>query len=211
MFDISSQIARGATSARRELALPTGWTMETPTRVEPVGAYRAGSSGEGAGLVLTRRWRTPSVFSALASAVTLDGFLAFWYATLIPLFFRSEGAREVLFGLLLFPLLFVAVGVWQTYSAIARLVNRTRLRVDSHTLTVRHQPLPWPGQREVSLEGVRAFFVRQIGPLGRPSEPWTVLADAGEPAARVVLERLSEEDARFVAARLAAHLRVEGP
>lgn len=182
--------------------------MET---VDRSGAYRVTSSGDAARLVLTRSWRTPPVFAALAFAVTLDGFLAFWYATLVPQMLRPDAPHAFLLAFLLFPLLFVAVAVWHTYSAIAQLLNRTTLHVEARALTVRHRPLPWPGQRQLSLEGVRGFFVRQSGPLARRSEPWAVLADTSDSAASVVLERLSEADARFVAARLAAHFEVDGP
>jgi hypothetical protein len=101
--------------------------------------------------------------------------------------------------------------VWQTYAAIAQLVNRTVVRVEPRALTIRHAPLPWPGGRSLSLEGLRAFFVRRSGSEGDPSRTWTVLAEVGESATRVVLERLSEQDARFVAARLAASFAVDGP
>lgn len=150
------------------------------------------------------------MFFSLAFAASWDGFLVFWYATLIPQLCRSDGSREVLFALL-FPLVFVVVGVWQTYSAIAALVNRTTLRVDTRTLEVGHHPLPWPGGRKLSLEGVRGFFVRKRGSLGEGSESCTVLADVGESATCVVLDGLSEEDARFVAARLAAHIVLDCP
>lgn len=206
VFDISSQVTRVST---RDLSPPPAWTVEESTRVDSAGVYRARSSGTG--LVLTRRWRTPSAFFVLAFAATWDGFLVFWYATLVPLLFRADAPRMFLTAFLLFPLLFVAVGVRQTYAAIAQLVNRTVVCVEPRALTIRHAPLPWPGGRSLSLEGLRAFFVRRSGSEGDPSTTWTVLAEVGESATHVVLARLSEEDARFVAARLAASFSVDGP
>jgi hypothetical protein len=93
------------------------------------------------GLVLSYRWFTWTYILLAVFALFWDGFLVFWYSVAF-----SQDAPWIMF---VFPLLHVSVGVGLTYTALAGFYNKTIITVGMGNLTIRHTPLPWPGNRTV--------------------------------------------------------------
>lgn len=87
------------------------------------------------------RWFSWQALGVLAFVALWDGLLALWlYAVFsagVPLFVLVAG------------LMMGAIGTGMTYAVVACLVNRTSIRVDAAEVSVRHGPLPWPGERNV--------------------------------------------------------------
>jgi hypothetical protein len=54
---------------------------------------------------------------------------------------------------LVFALPHLGVGLWLLYFSLAGLLNRTTVEVSRERLTIRHGPLPWPGERDLDLPG----------------------------------------------------------
>lgn len=104
------------------------------------------------GLALTYRWFTPVHLFMLFFCVAWDGFLFFWYSMALS---RHPVVTD---PLVWFPLLHVAVGVGLTYSTLAGFVNRTSVVVGGGELSVRHGPLPWPGNRTVATPDIRQLY-----------------------------------------------------
>ncbi len=77
----------------------------------------------------------------------------FWYTSV-----SSGGAAAHLY---VFPLVHVAVGVGIGYSAVAGLLNRTTITIERDTLTVKHGPLPWLGNREIAKQDLQQLFCRE--------------------------------------------------
>ncbi len=71
-----------------------------------------------------------------------DGFLLVWYAA-ITTHLGTMGWAAIIF--LVFPVLHVAVGAAMTWFAIAAICNRTTITCTGELLTIRHGPIPWPG------------------------------------------------------------------
>jgi hypothetical protein len=113
----------------------------------------------GRDLTIVRRWFSWTYLLMLFFCVVWNGFLVFWYgmafATDAPLAFK------------LFPLLHVAVGVFLTYATLAGFVNRTTLRIERDHLTVRHGPLPWRGNLDVSTLSLSQLFCTEKISQGR--------------------------------------------
>jgi len=86
------------------------------------------------------RWFQASKLAMIPFAIVWWVFLIFWYKTALAKPSQNWFA-------LVFPLGHVAVGVSVLYSALANLVNRTRLVADDEGICVSHGPLPWPGKR----------------------------------------------------------------
>jgi len=106
-------------------------------------------------LRLTRRWFSPVILFLTVFCIFWDGFLVFWYSMA---FF---GAREVgPAGLImvLFPLIHVAVGVGMTYFVICGYVNRTVVEVTEAECSIRHEPMPWWGNRSLRRDQVRQLY-----------------------------------------------------
>jgi hypothetical protein len=60
--------------------------------------------------------------------------------------------------MIFFPILHLLIGVLMTYATIGGFVNRTELRVAGGELTVRHGPLPWPGNRQLLTAKIKQLY-----------------------------------------------------
>jgi hypothetical protein len=56
------------------------------------------------------------------------------------------------------------------YVGAALLVNRHRLVLAERRITLRHEPLPWPGTRSLAIRDIDSVYVGQSGP-GLPPMP----------------------------------------
>ena len=54
---------------------------------------------------------------------------------------------------LVFMLPHLGVGLWLLYFSLAGVLNRTTIDVSRERLSIRHGPLPWPGERDLELPG----------------------------------------------------------
>ncbi len=104
-------------------------------------------------LVITRDWLTWTAIPILLFCCVWDGFLIFWYSIGI-----ANNAPLMMF---LFPLIHVAVGVALTYTGLAHLFNHTDIRISAQTLSVRHYPLPWGGNRDIPVSTIEQLFCAQ--------------------------------------------------
>ena len=131
-------VGRG-TSLRREVALPEGLKMRDTGRE----------------LVVTRRWFSAKAFFFVFFLIIWFGFLGFWYSKAL----SGEGSPSMM--ALLFPLGHVAVGLGLGYFTLATFMNTTVITVGIGTMTVRHGPLPWRGNRDVRVSDVGQLYVRE--------------------------------------------------
>ena len=142
----------------------------------------------GGRLVIRRRWWSPGVLFLLLFAVFWNGFMVFWIA----------GASVAGGGVAaLFSVPFLLVGAGLAYVSICGIVNTTTLTVDRQTLTVRHAPMPWPGNKLLSSDRIGQLYCRSKVTHTRNNAPQVryelhaVLADGGRTK---VLGGLPEED-----------------
>jgi hypothetical protein len=139
VFGFAGQVGGGSSSgsAKRTVDMPTDYIV----------------SMEGADLVLVRRWFSWKFVVLLFFCAVWDGFLAVWYTEA----FRHNGPLIMV----LFPVLHVAVGVGLTYFTIAGFLNRTKTRVNQAELSIRHYPLPWPGNRTLQRQEIDQLFCEE--------------------------------------------------
>ncbi len=104
-------------------------------------------------LTITKRWFGYGVLFLIMFAIIWDGFLIVWYGMAF-----AGGAPTIA---ILFPLLHVAAGIGITYTAITGLVNSTVLKINDNALTIKHGPLPWPGNKTVDVTDIEQFYVKQ--------------------------------------------------
>ncbi|HEX2208425.1 MAG TPA: hypothetical protein VHG93_12135 [Longimicrobium sp.] len=78
------------------------------------------------------------------------GFLLFWYAIAL------QPGTPLMMKLI--PLVHVAVGVGLCYVTVAGFVNRTTISIDRDHVSVRHGPLPWPGNLDVPGTALEQLF-----------------------------------------------------
>ncbi len=109
-------------------------------------------SREGGVLALSYRWFSPMQFFQLFFVIVWDGFLVFWYRTVLA---QSATASN---PMIWFPLLHVAVGIGLTYSTAAGFLNRTLVTVGGGQVVVRHGPVPWLGNKDVAASEIRQLY-----------------------------------------------------
>lgn len=133
-----------------------------PTDMElPKGLQVDNWGGE---LRIVRSWFSWAILFLVFFCVFWDGFLVVWYAIAI---------HEQQIIMMLFPLLHVAVGVGLTYFCIASFVNKTWITVSMGQLTVRHGPLPWPGNRSLFTHDIEQLYVTEHIHRGKNSTSTT--------------------------------------
>ena len=94
------------------------------------------------GLTLTYRWFSYYFIFYAVFCFAWDGFLVFWYSLAF-----TQNAPWIMF---VFPLIHLSVGVGLTYYTLAGFYNKTVVTVGMGKLSIRHTPLPWPGNRILS-------------------------------------------------------------
>ncbi len=121
-----------------------------PKEGKPASIIRDAAGGR---LTFLHRWFSLKIVFLTFFCLLWDGFLVVWYGMAFsadaPLVFK------------LFPLLHVAVGAGLTYYTIAGYVNTTVIALERGRLTVRHGPLPWPGNLELDSSRFRQFFCEE--------------------------------------------------
>jgi hypothetical protein len=149
-------------------------------------SYRL-SAASGPHVVLERKWFTPATLGLAVFCVLWDSFIVFWYA----MAFHGGGGGNPIS--LLFPIVHVGAGVALTYTALCGFVNRTRISVENGMLTVRHGPLPWPGNRTIATSDVRQLFcAERVGNKGSRSYSLNAMLATGP--AVPLLKNLNEPD-----------------
>lgn len=117
----------------------------------------------GTELVISWSWFSPAIFFLLFFCIFWDGFLVVWYSIVLGLGLGGLGGEKgpsgwPLLFMAIFPVLHVAVGVGLTYFVLASFVNRTTVRVDRGELTIRHGPVPFPGNKTLLTSDLTQFY-----------------------------------------------------
>ena len=110
---------------------------------------------------LVRRWLSPATFFMLFFCLFWDGFLVVWYGAAFSGATQNNSGAGFEWVMVLFPLGHVAVGVGLTYFVIASFLNTTKISVDENTLSVRHSPIPWPGNKELPTLDIDQVFCQK--------------------------------------------------
>jgi hypothetical protein len=136
---------------REPVPLPDGITvLDEQSPGIRGGGYRDATVTPGR-LAIVRRWFHPG------KHLFMLGFVIFWDVFLY-LWFNSPARGAGSFTLEMFPLIHAVVGGALTYSTLAALVNRTWIRVERATLSVKHGPLPWLGGRTYAAGELQQLF-----------------------------------------------------
>jgi hypothetical protein len=105
------------------------------------------------GMTLIQRWFSFKYIPLAFFAVAWDSFLIFWYS-------MALHSDHVPWIMVVFPIAHVAVGIGLTYSTIAGILNRTILRVTPETISVRFEPLPWKGKKQIAVADIKQLFCK---------------------------------------------------
>lgn len=154
----------------------------------------------GMGIEIARRWFGPRFYPLIPFTVAWNyGAYAFF----------TDG--QVMSG----PDLWVAfgIGVAFLYGTIAAIFNKTLVTVDRDRLAVRHSPVPWPGNREISASDLKQLYtkekIQKIGD-GGIAVTYEIRALTHRGKSVQLLRGLDEsEQARFIEQEIEKHLGIE--
>ena len=108
-------------------------------------------------LHIERKWFGFKFIFLTLFVVVWDAFLVNWYARAFSFSFQEVG--DLMF--VLFPLLHVAVGIGLTYYVFAGYLNKTVIEVDFHSITIKHTPVPFWGNKKVSSKTIRQLYCKR--------------------------------------------------
>ena len=199
VFNFADQLGSksGPTAARAAVPMPGGITIDE----------------WGPDLTITRRWWSPVFLFLVFFCIGWDSFLVFWYT----MAFGDAGGGPMGWLMIVFPIAHVAIGVGLTYFTIAGFVNKTIIRTGGGQLTVRHGPLPWPGNRMISTDEVDQLYCTEHisrnsnnNNNNNNSTSYRVNATLRDGTKAKLLSGLTEADqALYIEQKLEAHLNIE--
>lgn len=136
IFNIKSQINVLLTKERSKIELPKNLKIEK---------HRTS-------MLIIRTWFGPAIIFLTLFCVIWDGIVGTF---IIALLIKGQYA----------PLLFLSIhgtiGLVITYFTIAGYINKTFIDVDSSNIKITHRPLPWPGQKSISLEKISQLYSKK--------------------------------------------------
>lgn len=105
-------------------------------------------------LRLVRRWYGFSLFFPLLVCIVWNALMVHWYRDMAT--YRSaEGMELLALGAA------TAAGLACTYATLAGIINRTIIEASTTHLTIRHRPMPWPGNRTVPVSELEQLFCQE--------------------------------------------------
>ncbi len=160
-------------------------------------------SGPGTELYLKKRWFSPAVIALLIFGIAWDSFLVFWYS----IAFTQPDTPWIM---IVFPIGHLAVGVAITYTAIAGLINTTHIIADKYSISVRHRPIPWFGNKEIDFKDIRRLAVERdtYNQHDTPTQQYKIMADVDGTEVKL-LSGLEPSEARYIAYQFSKQVKVD--
>lgn len=163
-----------------------------------------GSNGE---LYIRRSWFSASVIGLLLFCIFWIGFLVFWCMKMLEQ--AKNGAPNAEELPIWVPIVFGGAGLFMLYTVVAGFLNQTRMLVDQDTLYIRHRPVPWPGNRDLTTAEIKGIEVDWSSTKnGNPEGRYRVCANLSDGKRLVLLGGLYNVQAHYIGFRLAKHLGV---
>jgi hypothetical protein len=197
VFNFANEVG-GATETKPEVALPKRFQVDAWGRE----------------LTITRRWYSHGVWFLVFFCTIWDGFLIFWYSMAVSSIVSDKYAgmgSGFAWIALVFPILHLAVGVGLTYLVICTFLNKTVVRVSSGELSVRHGPVPFPGNKTVLTSDLKQLFCTEKMHRGKHGCRYTynvelLKSDNSKVKLLTSLEELDQ--ALFIEQQIEKHLQI---
>ncbi|MEM7179954.1 MAG: hypothetical protein AAF518_03505 [Spirochaetota bacterium] len=155
------------------------------------------------GLTIQFRWfRWTYVFMAFFS-LFWNGFMAVWMWITI-----TQG----IYAFSIFGCLHAGVGIYLAYNTITGFFNKTIIKANRQTLSIRHTPLPWPGKRDIDSQDLSQLYSKAAISRNRNSTSvsYQVHAIAKNNTHISLVKNLeSSEQALYIEQAIENHLGIE--
>lgn len=124
------------------------------------------------GLTLTYRWFSYKYIFSAIFCVIWNGLIFSFFSEMLSSFDLSKDGSLKIYDLIpiLFPLPFVAVGIFLAYSTLAGFLNRTIINVKRGHLSIRDTPLPFLRNQTILTSDISQLYCEEIVRGGRDSK-----------------------------------------
>jgi hypothetical protein len=152
---------------------------------------------------ISRRWFSPMFLFLAVFCVFWNGFMLVWHGIAL-----ASGA----WFMSLFGLLHTAVGLGLLYFTVAGFINATVICVAQGMIDVRHGPLPWPGNKSLSVHDVSQLYCRETVQHNKNGTQCTyeVMVLRQDNVRETLVKGLTDADqALYIEQELERHLRIQ--
>jgi hypothetical protein len=108
-------------------------------------------------LRIVKKWFGFKFIYLTLLVIIMGAFLINWYAMFFS--FGFQDTFDLIFFLL--PLLFIILGIGLTYYVLTGYTNKTQVDVDFNSITIRHGPLPFWGNKKVSSKTIKQLYCKK--------------------------------------------------
>ena len=136
VFDFRDQLSEAVEKNRAPVDTPKG--MEFRVTAE--------------GFELVRKWFSKKVLGLLVFCIFWDGFMAVWFGIAI---------HEKQWMMAAFGTIHALVGLGLSYTLVCGFINHTHIQVSFRSINIAHRPLPWPGNKSVSVGEIKQLFSKR--------------------------------------------------
>lgn len=176
-------------------------------KIEPGLPEKLEFFNHGTYIEIVRKWFNKSIIFLTFFIMFWDGFLFFWYWTLLQNPMDSIDTMA-----LIFPVLHVAVGIWLTYSVITGWVNRTHVLVSRNKIAIQHKPIPAFGSKEINAMDIKQIYAKEIVKHTRKSTSTAYAVQAITHSGKTIdlIDRLDNtEQALYIEQEIEKYLRIK--
>jgi len=155
------------------------------------------------GLQIIYRWFSAGFVFLLFFAITWNAILVGWHS-------MAFAAKSWFMSV--FSIVHTGVGVGLAYIVLCGFVNQTIVSVRDGKLTVRHTPLPWPGNTALDARSLKQLYAKEkvVSTKKGQSYHYALYAIDDSGTRRVVLKKLtSVEQAVFLEQQIERFLQIE--
>ena len=121
-----------------------------PKSIEVIAEYDA--------IVIRRKWKSPVAYFLAIFSLFWNGFMIVWMSIAL----ASGEWTMAAFGTL-----HAAVGLGLLYFTLALFRNQTDIRVNALNLSVKHHPMPWPGNVTLDVTTVAQLYCKKVVHRGK--------------------------------------------
>jgi len=142
--------------------------------------------------------------------IFLAFFCLFWNGFMVNWFLIAFKQKAYTMGL--FGLAHGAVGIGLLYGTLAGFFNKTYFRMAYDSLSIRHRPFPWIGQRTIAKGELKQLYSTKVIHHGEHGDTVTyavrVITRQGK-TIELVSGLLSSEEALFIEQEIEKYLKIE--
>lgn len=108
---------------------------------------------QGNELVIKRKWFSFTYIILIFFTLFWNGFMIIWHIISF-----STGA----YIMSAFGALHTAVGIFLLYTTLTGLLNSSYIMINYRKISIKHKPLPWPGNIEISSNNISQIYSKEI-------------------------------------------------